>query len=270
MSLRLSARPGAGDGTLMLRKFRIVVLLYILLVVALTTWSTRARNTDWNEPLWVVVYPIDGENNGNTAEYIRDLTVDRFEPIETSMREQARRFKVQLEKPVDIKLAPPVATLPPAPPASANPLAIALWSLRLRFWAWRNDTFDGPADIRLFAVYYDPHVRERLAHSLGLQKGFLGVVHGFGEREYDGRNNVVLTHEMLHTLGASDKYDPRTNEAVFPLGFAEPERSPLYPQRRAEIMAGRIPLAAGTSRMPRSLAETAIGATTAFEIGWVD
>lgn len=254
----------------MFRKLRIVLLLYILLVVALTTWSARARNTDWNEPLWVVVYPIDGENNDRTADYVRRLTVERFEPIETSIREQAHRFNVALDKPVDMKLAPPVTGLPPVPPQSANPIAIALWSLRLRLWAWRNDTFDGPADIRLFAVYYDPRVRERLAHSLGLQKGFIGVVHGFGDREYDGRNNVVLAHEMLHTLGASDKYDRRTNEALFPLGFAEPDRSPLYPQRLAEIMAGRIPIAPGSSKMPRSLDDTAIGAATALEIGWVE
>lgn len=254
----------------MFRKLRIVVLLYVLLVVALTTWSTHARNTDWNEPLWVIVYPINGEANDKTALYVRELTVERFEPIEASIRQQAQRFNIDLEKPVDIKLAPPVAALPPEPPNSANPLAIALWSLRLRVWAWRNDTFNGPADIRLFAIYYDPDERTTLAHSLGLQKGFLGVVHGFGDPAYDGRNNVVLMHEMLHTLGASDKYDPRTNAALFPVGFAEPERSPLYPQRHAEIMAGRIPSAPGKSDMPRSLEDTVIGPTTALEIGWTE
>ncbi len=254
----------------MFRKLRIAVLLYVLLVVALTTWSTRARNTDWNEPLWVVVYPIIGEDNGKTANYVSGLSVDRFEPIEILVREQARRFSIGTEKPVDIKLAPAVSALPPAPPQSGNPFAVALWSLRLRLWAWRNDTFDGPADIRLFAIYYDPDERTTLAHSLGLQKGFLGVVHGFGDPAYDGRNNVVLAHELLHTIGASDKYDPRTNEALFPIGFADPDREPLYPQRRAEIMAGRIPLAPGSGKMPRSLGDTVIGPATALEIGWVE
>ncbi|MGR9092709.1 MAG: hypothetical protein ACU85U_19230, partial [Gammaproteobacteria bacterium] len=174
------------------------------------------------------------------------------------------------EKPVDIKLAPPVTAMPPEPPASGNPFAVAWWSLSLRLWAWRNNTFDGPADIRLFAVYYDPDERATLAHSLGLQKGFVGVIHGFGDAAYDGRNNVVLAHEMLHTLGASDKYDPRTNEALFPLGFAEPDRSPLYPQRHAEIMAGRIPLAPGVAKMARSLDDTVIGPETALEIGWTE
>jgi len=253
----------------MLRKLRIATLLYVLVIVALTSWSTRERNTDWNEPLWVVVFPINGEANGKTDDYINALTETRFEAIETSMREQAGTWGVRQHKPVEIKLAPVVEALPPAPPRSVNPLAIAWWSLRLRYWAWRHDTFEGPTDIRLFAVYYDPEERSTLAHSLGLQKGFLGVVHGFGAGEYDGRNNVVLMHEMLHTLGASDKYDPQTNQALFPSGFAEPEKTPLYPQTRAEIMGGRIPIGPTEMTMPRALADTVIGRDTALEIGWI-
>lgn len=254
----------------MFRMIRITVLLYVLLIVAMTTWSTRARNTDWDDPLWVVVYPIDGEGNRSVSEYIAQLSEAPFEPIEAMMRKQASAWGVTLDKPVDMKFAPVVDSLPPSPPASANPLAVAYWSLRLRLWAWRNDTFDGPADIRLFVVYYDPDARARLAHSLGLQKGFLGVVNAYGDPAYDGRNNVVLAHEMLHTLGASDKYDPRTNLAYFPTGFAEPERSPLYPQRRAELMAGRIPVNASEAKMPATLADTVIGRATALEIGWIE
>lgn len=253
----------------MFRTIRIAVLLYILLIVAITTYSTRARNTDWDSPLWVSVYPINGDGSIVVRDYIGALSEERFRPLETMMRQQAKRWGVALKRPIDIKFAPEVKSIPPAPPTSSNPIAIVYWSLRLRFWAWRNDTFDGPADIRLFVVYYDPAKYTTLAHSLGLQKGFLGVVNGFGESHYDGRNNVVLAHEMLHTLGASDKYDRRTNYPSFPDGFADPDRSPRYPQIRAELMAGRIPLSEHESKMPVNLSKTVIGRSTALEIGWL-
>ena len=254
----------------MFRKLRISFLLYILFIVAMTTWSARARNTGWNDRLWVVVYPINGERSDNIRKYIRTLTEDEFRPIETMMAEQAERWGVRLNKPVDIKFAPVVESTPPAPPTSSNPLKVAYWSLRLRWWAWRNDTFDGPSDVQLFAVYYDPDEHSTLAHSLGLQKGFLGVVNGFGKASYVGRNNVVLAHEMLHTLGASDKYDPRNNQAIFPEGFADPESPSQYPQKRAEIMAGRIPISNTESKMPTKLSQTVVGEMTAREIGWIE
>ncbi|MEM8984253.1 MAG: hypothetical protein AAGC71_14565, partial [Pseudomonadota bacterium] len=78
---------------------------------------------------------------------------------------------------------------------------------------------------------------------------------------------VILAHEVMHTLGASDKYDPRTNLPVFPHGFAEPERKPLLPQRRAELMGGRIPIDETTATIPRSLQSVVIGPASALEIG---
>jgi hypothetical protein len=54
----------------------------------------------------------------------------------------------------------------------------------------------------------------------------------------------------------------------YPQGYAEPYLKPLYPQRRAEIMGGRIPLSAQQAIMPRSLAEVVVGIQTAAEINW--
>ena len=118
-------------------------------------------------------------------------------------------------------------------------------------------------------VYYDPDGHTTLAHSLGLQKGFLGVINGFGEASYVGRNNVVLAHEMLHTLGASDKYDLHNSRPIFPEGFADPDSPTQYPQQRAEIMAGRIPISSTEFKMPDELSQTVIGELTAREIGWI-
>ena len=82
-------------------------------------------------------------------------------------------------------------------------------------------------------------------------------------------NNIVIAHELLHTVGASDKYDPRTNQPLFPIGFAEPDREPSLPQKKAEIMAGRIPVDVNKTKSPKSLKKVLVGETTATEIRWL-
>ena len=83
-----------------------------------------------------------------------------------------------------------------------------------------------------------------------------------------GSNDTVIAHELLHTLGATDKYDLRSNQPAHPDGFAEPDREPLYPQSFAELMGGRIPVSSAESTTPESLQQVIVGAKTASEIGW--
>ena len=64
---------------------------------------------------------------------------------------------------------------------------------------------------------------------------FIGIVKAFAGRDDGPRNAVVIAHELLHTLGASDKYNPQSLAPVFPEGYAEPDRQPRHPQRLAEI-----------------------------------
>ena len=147
---------------------------------------------------------------------------------------------------------------------------VAVWSLRLRYWAWRQDNYRGPKpDVRIFVSYFDPAAHSRLAHSTGLQKGLIGVVNAFARADMDGSNNVVIAHELMHALGATDKYEPGSNQPRFPDGFADPHAVPLYPQSRAEIMGGRIPVSEASTEMPAGMDEVAIGIGTAREINWV-
>ena len=74
---------------------------------------------------------------------------------------------------------------------------------------------------------------------------------------------------LLHTFGASDKYDLSTLQPIYPQGYAEPGRNPRLPQEMAEIMGGRIPLDEQTAEIPISLADTLIGPETAQEIGFL-
>ena len=140
----------------------------------------------------------------------------------------------------------------------------------MRYWAWLNGAFDGPKPhVRIFVLYHDPDRVTRVSHSLGLQKGLLGVVNAFASQGQAAQNDVVIAHELLHTLGATDKYDPRTNQPAFPDGYADPQRQPRLPQEYAEIMAGRVPVTLEQAEMPDSLEAVLIGAKTAHEINWV-
>lgn len=253
----------------LLRKF---FLLLILFMVATGTYLSRQNSTDWREPLWVQLYPINGDGQETTSKYISKLERDDFAAIEAFMQRETQRYGVNMERPVKIVMGQEIREQPPAPPANGNPLQIGFWSLQLRWWA-SSVTGDQPGpspDIRLFLVYYDPQQTATVAHSLGLQKGLLGIVNIFAARSQRHANNFIIAHEMLHTLGASDKYDWNTNLPLYPGGFANPDKSPLYPQSRAEIMGGRIPLSDTDAVMPAGLKKTVVGAATALEIRWTD
>jgi hypothetical protein len=79
---------------------------------------------------------------------------------------------------------------------------------------------------------------------------------------------VTAAHELFHTLGASDKYS-LSGENLIPMGLAEPEKEPLFPQVAQEIMARNIQLSEGETRLPRHLNEIRVNRYTAEEIGWL-
>jgi hypothetical protein len=255
----------------MWRNLRILVLLLILLFVALNTYFDRVYSTDWNIPLRVTVYPIAGDESEATEHFIAGLQPDRFAALERFFDEEARYWGLELERPIVFKAAPPLEERPPALDRDANVLGIMWWSLRMRYWAWQAPELPGPApDIKMFVVYHDPEITPTVAHSVGMQKGLYAVVNAFADRSMTGSNEVVMAHELLHTLGATDKYDPRNNQPLNPNGYADPTKQPLLPQTQAELMAGRIPLTNTESATPESLRQVVIGPLTAAEIRWIE
>lgn len=252
------------------RFLRITILLAILIGVAADAMLSRLRTTDWDDTLWVALYPVNGEGDGAIDDYINGLAAADFAPMEDFFREEARGWGVGLRDPLRVVVAPPVAERPPIPPVDGNALENIWWSLRFRFWAWRMATDTGVIPhIRVFVVYHTPRRGRRLDHSVGLQKGLLGIANVFASRRMARSNQVVIAHEILHTLGATDKYSP-SGWPIYPEGYAEPSREPRHPQRFAEIMAGRIPVSSGRTRIPPSLAYCVVGAQTAREINWLD
>jgi hypothetical protein len=253
----------------MWKLIRIFILLSVLAFVALGTLVDRWRTTDWDHTLWIGIFPVNADGREGTGRYIASLSRERFSAIESFFAREAGRWGVTIEQPVRIELYPQVQEPPPALEGDAGVLGSIWWSLRTRFYTWRV-AGDELADIRMFVLFNDPEVTHAVPHSLGLQKGLLGIVHAYAGREYDATNNFVVAHEVMHTLGATDKYDPASNLPLYPDGYAEPQVEPRYPQQTAEIMGGRIPLSPRVAEMPQGLGEVVVGPQTAAEINWTN
>ena len=252
----------------MRKSLRYTILLLILLFVGVNEAVLKMRSTSWERPLEVHIYAVSGDARGASESYVDSLTSEHFKPIETFMSRSAKVYDIDLQ-PVEVTYHGRLESHPPQPPSGQSVLENILWSLRFRAWAWhRGWTSDNPhSDVELFVSYYDIKTSSSLRHSVGLQGGLIGIINAFADKSYLGSNQVVIAHELMHTLGATDKYGDG-NMPAYPQGYADPYQNPRYPQRKAEIMGGRIPLSAGQSKMPEKLSEVIIGPFTANEINW--
>ena len=247
------------------RNLRILILLLVLAAIAGLQFGERLWVRSSAHPLKVVIYPIAADETG--AAYLPRLRAEDYQEIASFLAGEAQRWRHRPAILPRITLAAPIRDLPPASEARSTLEAVRS-SLRLRWYAFRHTPFWASlGTIRLFVLYHEARPGLALPDSHGLQKGLFGVVHVFASDAQRAQNNVVIAHELLHVLGASDKYDMR-DQPLDPIGLADPYAQPRYPQFKAEIMAGRIAISASEAVIPRSLAETTIGYATAAEIGW--
>jgi len=248
----------------MSRLTRIAVLLIVLLLVAATTLGERLWVRGWTRPLEVAIYPV--ALDAASAAYVGRLRVEHFQEIESYLVSEGQRWKKSFPAPRLLVMDPLRNPPPYIKPQGA--METLQHSLRLRWYAFRHTPFwKSLGRVRMFVLYHEPASNQSLPHSFGLQKGLLGVVHAFASDDQQAQNNIVITHELLHTLGATDKYDA-SGQPIHPQGYADLYAYPLHPQQQAEIMAGRIPVTEHRAEMPRSLSSTIIGYATAAEIGW--
>jgi len=253
------------------RILRITVLLGALVFAGLVTAHQMVYTRSWTKPLSVVIYPINADGHLATEKYIQSLDNATFSQIDRWMEREASRHNLALSNPVSVSLGDQIRHHPPEFPMNGNGVDVLFWGLAFRWWAWRY-TPESETDltrVRLFVMYHEGIDNQPLAHSLGLQKGLMGLVHAFAIPEQTNQNNIVIAHEMLHTVGALDKYES-SGAPMFPVGFANPVRTPLFPQRSAEIMAGRIPTSHQSHYMAESLKSVVLNKFTAAEINWLD
>ncbi len=254
------------------KTLRFLVLLMLLAGAAIYTQGQRFATQGWYKPLQVVIFPINADGYTATEKYIKQLKTKDFIAIDEFIARESEKYDVISSTPTVTRLGSTIDAFPPVPPApGSSTLSIILWSLRLRWWTFTNtpDDVSNKERVRIFALYQQGREGVPLKHSLGLQKGLVGIVHVYALQEQTEQNNIVIAHELLHTVGATDKYGPN-GHPMHPDGYAQPNQAPLHPQHRAEIMAGRIPLSSNKWKMAESLKSVVVGPQTAQEIKWID
>jgi hypothetical protein len=254
----------------MWRSIRIALLLLVLVIVAGQALIARHRSRDWTTTLRVGLHPLNADGSEVAERYVREIDSEHYTGLEDFFAKEGARYGLTIDQPVQVEFYPRPDRLPPPLVRNPGKFDAIVWSLRMRWYTWRAPNGPGQAspNVRLFVLFHDPEVSSTVPHSVGLSTGLMGVVHAFASRAQHGSNEFIIAHELLHTVGANDRYDLATNQPAFPEGYAEPELEPLLPQRKAEIMGGRIPITKRESEIPYSLDEVVVGPITAREIAW--
>ena len=253
------------------KALRILILLIILLIVWNRTQLQKTLTTSWNTPLDVVIYPINADKAEKSSSHIDFLQDMHIKPLQDFFSRQAKDHSLWTDKPINFRINKTLLETPPLPPVQGSFLQNMVWSIKFRWWSNKHKSSDDHlTQVRLYVLFHNPKDYQQLPHSAGLQKGLIGIVYAFADRNYNTQNNIIIAHELLHTLGATDKYDLQTGQPLYPHGYAEPNKVPLLPQSKTEIMGGHRPLTDTTSKMPEYLSRIIIGELTAREIGWLE
>ena len=104
----------------MFKAIRIGILLFILFFVALSTWLSQARSTDWNNSLWVKIYPINADDSEASENYIESLKVANFADVETFITTEIARYGKTLNRPLRVELGLQIKEQPPQIPKTGQ------------------------------------------------------------------------------------------------------------------------------------------------------
>ena len=254
---------------------RVSILLVLLLGVLLYAYNDvtrrRARN-EFDRTLMVALVLVE---HGDVAPEALQALRSRVWHLEARLYQQFRRFRKLAVKPFAFVVYGPAKLRVPLPEApDSSWLALLRHALELRSFASDVDSqIDLPSrgfDARIYVVVTPPGPENRgLVEGLSEHGGWIGVARSEFDAENVDITLFVAAHELLHLLGATDRYDAM-GRTLIPEGLAEPELRPRFPQKYAEIMARNRPISPDNEVRPSSLDELWVGQLTAAELGLVD
>ena len=254
----------------MFKKFRIFILSAIFLYLCYQTYVDL--NPNWDGEQVIVLHPVNMSNSAEIDKYISNLKQSDFDDISKYLSNYAEEYRKNKTS-IKFELGRKIDSLPPAPTEeiAESMWRTILWSLKFKIYGYKNMKLeDLGASAVLYLTYYDMRDKNETTRSTALQRGRIGMVTSYANEGYEGQNNMVIAHESLHLYGALDRYDPSTGVPNFPEGYADPKLEPLFPQVRAEIMGGYIPISNFDIIIPDSLNKVVIHKITAKELGWID
>lgn len=254
-------------------RLRVATLLTVLVGLALYAYRDKAdrdARTDWQRSLKVaVVLLLEGEVDPASTHAV-EVGLDELEARLSAEFQRYRRGA----KPFELSFFGPANVAEP-PPKLESEGAFDLVTFTYRQWRYTRAVdralgLDRDAfDCRIYAVARPTsNPRAQWVEGYSQQGGRMGFVRVELNQAMVPLVLAVTAHELMHTLGASDKYDERGASRV-PEGLAEPELEPRFPQRCAEIMARNRPLAPGREVPLESLNELCVGPYTARELRWL-
>jgi hypothetical protein len=252
------------------KNLRILTLLLVLLAILIYGWIPSSPKPDWSRPLQVTVFPVNADGSEVAASFISGLQGSDFDPLQRYFQDQAQRHDAPVSTPFHFELGETLTEAPPIPRGDLAGWDKLKWAISLRWWHWRLSRRHPGTDIVVLGRYKMPVPGGIDLHSIGMPSPRLALVSAIADEELQGLNRVKLAHELLHTVGATDLYDPSTGEPLWPAGYAKSAQQPQFPQQSAELMAGRIPTTPRRSRPAGALRLTSIGQRSAREIGWIN
>ena len=253
------------------KNVRVAVLLAVL--VGVGSWGIRKRQAVGLRRSWIAQLPVAVVLVSKKP--VPRVTVEAWrrglESLEAFGEAEIARHRGPMHlPPISYRLTDPVVSEPPPLP---GPEAVGVTDRASAALAFENAAkeIDAKAGVTAAdAIVIDVLLGEGESapvEGLAEREGRRGVVQSSAGETELGLELVATLHEVLHCVGAIDKYDPE-GHALVPDGLAEPDKSPLYPQEFGEVMVGEVPVGEKKGRPIRSLAEARVGPVTAREIGW--
>ncbi len=248
--------------------FLLVVLVGVLLYAARDVSARRARR-DWQRPLQVALVLLE---RGEVDPDAREAFVERVPALEAALDEEFARYGGRF-RPIRFWLFGPVPESGAPPRVASTPgwLEPLRFSYALYRFSRASDAasrVDGAFDGKVYVVLSPPKSKKRaFVEGLGQDGGRIAVAHIELSEDSVDFGLFVIAHELLHLLGAADRYAP-DGTTLIPDGLGDPDQVPLYPQDGVEVMARARVVEPGVEVPPGDLAELRVGPRTASEIGW--
>ena len=271
------------------RSIRISFLLILLGGVGFwgfLQWQADNHVFAWERPVSGLIVCVSDPHADPTEDVLRGFfarflsTGPAFESNLSGISKWfAREFETHMGhpmQPVQFSARGPIqaSAAPPLPPTSDAPF-LDRWRGTRKFLGYfqdlarRANLVTESYDAVVFVYFYGEDDVGMYAgqHSIASRRDRLGVVFSAVGPSHFRRCAALVAHELCHALGATDKYEGE--RSIFPDGFAEPEKSPRFPQTLCEIMSLAIPLSESSERHVETLTDCVVGKKTAQEIGWI-